>query len=128
LAARAEIEGLLRGLYAARLRGDLDAVCRTFSEDAKFKIAGIGHHASPIAIRAIGIGEIRQWLALLIKTFQLSDQAILSIIVENDRAAAQWQANVYSRITGSRVPTDLVDMVEIRGGRIASYVEFVAPR
>lgn len=128
MTARAEIESILRGLYAARLRGDLDAVCRAFCEDVKFKIAGIGHHTSPVAVRAVGVAEVRQWLGLLIKTSQINDQVILSVIVENERAAAQWQANVYSRITGLWVPTDFVDLVEIRSRRIASYTEFVAPR
>jgi ketosteroid isomerase-like protein len=128
LADRSEIDRLLRELYAARLSGDLDGVCRVFSEDAKFKITGISHHTSPIAVGAVGIGEIRQWLALLIKTFQLNDHAILSIIIEKERAAVQWQANIFSRITGLSIPTDVVDLVEVRNRRILSYTEFLAPR
>jgi ketosteroid isomerase-like protein len=128
LTNRSEIDRLLRGLYAARVRGDLEGLCRAFSEDAKFKIAGVSRHVSPIAVTAVGIGEIRQWLALLLKTFQLSDQKILSMIVENERAAVQWQAKVYSRITGMTVGTELVDLIEVRNGSITSYTEFLAPQ
>jgi ketosteroid isomerase-like protein len=124
---RSEIERLLRGLYAARVRGDLDGLCRCFSEDAKFKIAGGSRHASPIALFAVGIAEIRQWLTLLIKTFQLHDHSILEMIVEHDRAAIHWRAQIYSRISGIAAPTELVDLVEVRHGRIASYAEFLAP-
>jgi ketosteroid isomerase-like protein len=126
LTDRSEIDALLRELYAARVRSDLDGLCRAFSEDAKFRIAGISH-MSPITVAAVGMGEIRQWLALLLKTFQLSDQTILSLIVENEKAAVHWRARVYSRITGLTVPTELVDLVEVKNGRIASYVEFLAP-
>ena len=124
---RFAIDRLLRELYAARARGDLDAVCRTFAEDATFRIAGASH-ASPIAITAAGIGEIRSWLALMIKSFQLRDDAIVSLIIDGARAAAYWRATVHSRITGAAVLTDLVDLVEVRGGRIISYLEFFAPR
>jgi ketosteroid isomerase-like protein len=128
VADRSAIEQLLRELYGARRRGDLDAVCRVFAEDAKFKIAGVSQYASPIAIRAVGIAEIRQWLALLLKTFQLSDLNILAILIEGDSAAVQWRAQVHSRITGLSVATDLVDLVDTRDRRIVSYTEFLAPR
>ena len=124
---RLAIDQLLRELYAARVRGDLDGVCRMFAEDATFRIAGAGH-ASPIAITAAGIGEIRSWLALMIKSFQLKDEAIVSLIIDRARAAAHWRATVHSRITGAVVPTELVDLVEVRDGRIISYLEFFAPR
>jgi ketosteroid isomerase-like protein len=124
LTDRSEIDRLLRGLYDARLRGDLDGVCRVFSEDAKFRIAGVSHHA----VVAVGVGEIRQWIALLIKTFQLNDHAVLAVIIDEDKAAVQWKADIFSRITGLSVPTDVVDLIELRNERIVSYTEFLAPR
>jgi ketosteroid isomerase-like protein len=124
---RIEIERLLRELYAARAKGELDGVCRTFSNDAKFRIAGASH-SSPVAITAVGMDEIRSWLALLIKTFQLEDQTILSMIIDGEQAAVHWRARVYSRITGTTVSTELVDLLQVRDGRIASYIEFFVPR
>ena len=124
---RPEIENLLRELYGARARGDLDGVCRTFSNDATFQIAG-ANHASPISIAAVGINEIRSWLTLLIKTFQLQDHTIFSMIIDGTRAVVHWRARIYSNITGITVLTELVDLVEIRNGRIGSYTEFFVPR
>jgi ketosteroid isomerase-like protein len=126
LTNRSAVDGLLRELYAARVRGDFEGLCRVFCEDAKFRIAGVGQ-AGPVALTAVGISEIRRWLALLLKTFQLSEQMILSMIVENERAAVHWRAKVCSRITGLTVLTDLVDLVEVKNGRIASFTEFLAP-
>ena len=124
---RLAIDGLLRGLYAARLRGDLDAVCRSFSDDAVFQIAGAGQ-VSPVSNRAVGVGEFRPLLAVMIKTFKLRDQVILAILIDGTKAAVHWRAGVYSRITGTMVLTEFVAIVEVRNGRIASYLEFFAPR
>lgn len=124
---RLEIDRLLRQLYAARVAGDLNGVCQTFANDAKFEIAGTSQ-TSPIAISATGLDQIRTWLALLIKTFQLSDQTILAMIIDDATAAVHWRAKIRSRITGTTILTDLVDLVQVRDGRIASYTEFFVPR
>jgi ketosteroid isomerase-like protein len=124
---RNAIEILLRGLYAARARGDLDGMCAVFADDADFRIAGASH-ASPIAIGAKGLSQIRPWLGLMVKTFQISELAVVSLIVEGDAAAAHWQANIHSRVTGAVVPTELVDLVRVRDGRIGAYTEFFVPR
>jgi hypothetical protein len=46
------------------------------------------------------------------------------MIINGTKAAVHWRANVHSRITGQRVLTEHVDVVEIQGGRITSYIEF----
>lgn len=124
---RVQIDRLLRELYAARIAGDLDGVCRIFADDAKLEIAGASQ-SNPIAISATGASEIRTWFALLIRTFHLTDQVIVSMIIEDARAAVHWRAKIRSKITGATVPTNLVDLVEIREGRIVSYTEFFVPR
>jgi ketosteroid isomerase-like protein len=125
---RLVIERLLLELYAARVGGDRDAVCCLFSDDAKFEIAGASH-ASPIAVKAIGVAEFRPLLTLMIKTFKLSDHKILSMIIDGPNAAVHWRAKVQSRITGATVPTELIDLVEVsNSSRIVSYTEFFVPR
>jgi ketosteroid isomerase-like protein len=124
---RSKINRLLRELYAARVRGDLDGVCRIFSNDADFQIAGASH-ASPIAITAVGTDEIRSWLALMIKAFRLTDPTIFSIIIDGARAAVHWRTNVHSRITGTTALTELIDLIQVRDGCIVSYTEFFVLR
>jgi len=124
---RLEVDRLLRELYAARVGGDLDGVCRTFSRDAKLRIAGTSN-GNPIAIPAVGAREIRRWLALMIKSFQLTDHTIQSIIIDGANAAVHWRTRVYSRITGTSVSTELIDMVKVQEGRIAAYTEFFVSR
>jgi ketosteroid isomerase-like protein len=125
-AGRAELEKLLSELYAARATGALEGLCALFAADATFKISG-SSDGKPIAISARGAEEIRSWLTVLVKTFRLTRREILSMVIDGRRVAVHWRAIVHSRITGISVPTELVDLIEIRDGRIASYVELFVP-
>jgi ketosteroid isomerase-like protein len=35
--------------------------------------------------------------------------------------------DIHSKITGALVPTELVDLIEVRDGHIVSYTEFFVP-
>ena len=125
-AGRAAFERLLSELYAARASGALEPLCALFGPDAVFKISG-SSDGKPIALAARGTEEVRSWLSVLVKTFRLSRHEILSIIIDGNQAAVHWRASIHSRITGASVPTELVDLVEMRDGRIGSYVELFVP-
>ncbi|MGH7838223.1 MAG: nuclear transport factor 2 family protein, partial [Candidatus Binataceae bacterium] len=114
-------------LYAGRVRGDLDGICRLFCDDAKFQIAGASR-SSPVDVAAVGIDKFRPLLALMIRAFKLTDQTILAMVIDDFRGVVHWRAKVHSRITGTVVLTELIDLIEVRNGRIASYIEFFVPR
>jgi ketosteroid isomerase-like protein len=123
---RLEIEKIVKDLHAARVEGRLDSLCALFAAGATFRIAGASD-GKPIAIAAKGSVEIRPWLALMLKTFKLNEYQLLSLVIEDARAAAHWRVDIHSKITGVVVPTELVDLVEVVDGRITSYREFFAP-
>ena len=123
---RSSVEALLRELYAARVGGELDRLCALFAADALLKISG-SSEGKAIAIAAQGAHEVRTWLGVLVKTFRLSQHEILSMVIEGSRAAVHWRASIHSRITGACVPTELVDIFEVKEGRIASYAELFVP-
>ncbi len=125
-AGRAEFERLLSELYAARAAGALERLCALFGPDAVFKISG-SSDGKPIALSARGEQEVRSWLAVLVKTFRLTRHEIVSMVIDGPRAAVHWRASIHSRITGASIPTELVDLVELRDGRIGSYVELFVP-
>jgi ketosteroid isomerase-like protein len=127
MTGRLDTERLLHQLYAARLGADLPGICATFTDDAEFQIAG-ANGASPTAIRAVGVGEFRPLLAIMVKTFKLSDQVILSTLIDGAKAAVNWRVNILSKLTGTTVLTEMVDVIEVRDGRIGSYKEFFVPR
>ncbi|MFZ0501971.1 MAG: nuclear transport factor 2 family protein [Steroidobacteraceae bacterium] len=123
---RSAVEALLRELYDARVRGELDRLCGLFAPDASLRISG-SSDGNAIAIAGRGAKEVRSWLGVLVKTFRLSQHEILSMAIDGPRAAVHWRANIHSRITGVSLPTELVDIFEVREGRIASYLELFAP-
>ena len=127
MTGRAEFEQLLRELHAARVAGRLDTLCALFDQQARFRIAGTSD-GKPVAIAASGLDEIRTWLTMLVKTFRLSGYELLSSTLDGQRGALHWRADINSRITGSRVATELVDLVECRNQLITSYTEFFIPR
>jgi ketosteroid isomerase-like protein len=123
---RAEFEQLLRRLYLARLNGDVAGLCRLFADDVQFRIAG-SSDGKPIAISARGMSEVRAWLTVMVKTFRLSNQNVLSMLMEGEDAAVHWRANIHSRVTGAVVATELVDLIKVRDSCITSYSEFFVP-
>jgi len=82
----------------------------------------------PLAVSARGVGEYRHLLAIMLKSFTLSDFATLATLVDGEQAAVHWRAQIHSRITGTAVLTEFMVRVQMREGRIAAYTEFFAPR
>jgi len=120
---RFEFELMLRRLYAARQEGNLAELFGMFAAGAVFEIYGAAD-AKPIAITTSGSREFHPWLALLLKTFRITDLVLITMIIEESRAAVRWQAHIHSRITGAKVATDLIDLIELENGQIRSYIEF----
>jgi ketosteroid isomerase-like protein len=123
---RGSIEGAIRALHAARVAGELEALCQLFDPGALFRVSGSSAH-SPVAIAARGTQEIRLWLSVLVRTFRLTDYELLGLLVDGEAGAAHWRARIHSKVTGVAVPTELIDWVQLRGGRIVAYTEFFSP-
>jgi ketosteroid isomerase-like protein len=124
---RAAVERIVRDLHMARVSGDLAGMCRLFADTGSFEIAGASAD-KPISIRAQGLAEFKPWLAMMTKVFRLSDYQLISLVIEGPRAAAHWRANIFSKVTGVTVPTELVDLMELHEERIQTYNEFFVPR
>lgn len=127
MAERVVAERIIGQLHAARVGGDLAGLCRLFADQGRFEIVGASAD-KPIAIRANGLAEFKPWLSMMVKVFRLTDYTLLSLVVEWPRATAHWRADIYSKVTGVTVSTELVDLVELSEDRILSYTEFFAPR
>ncbi len=127
MSERSVAERLIQQLHSARLGGDLAGMCRVFADDGRYEILGASADKS-IAIRAQNLAEFRPWLSMMVKVFRLSNYQLLSLTVEAPRAVAHWRVDILSKVTGVTIPTELVDVVQISGERIAAYTEFFAPR
>lgn len=102
---RQAIEDLLEELYAARVRGDLDAVARLFAANATFQVAGTDD-ASPMPILVKGNAGIRDLMQGMIANFEVSDFTVLEMLIDGPSAAGalagdvplhQDRADVYDR-------------------------------
>jgi ketosteroid isomerase-like protein len=122
MTSREDTERTLRDVYAARQRGDLDAIGRIFAPHARFQMAG--SNASPVAVRVEGAEQYRPLLAGMMKTFEVLDHQIVSMLIDGSKAAVQWHARMRSTVTGETVETDLFDLIEMEDGRIRSFLEF----
>ncbi len=127
MAERVVAERMIQQLHSARLGGDLPGLCRLFADQGRFEIVGASAD-KPIAIRAQSLAEFRPWLAMMVKVFKLSNYSLLSLVVEWPRATAHWRVDIYSKVTGVTIPTELVDLLELSDDRILTYTEFFAPR
>jgi ketosteroid isomerase-like protein len=120
-------ERLIQQLHAARVAGDLAGMCRVFADDGRYEILGASADKS-IAIRAQNLVEFRPWLSMMVKVFKITNYQLLSLVVEWPKAVAHWRADIYSKVTGVTVPTELVDVVKMNDDSIVTYTEFFAPR
>lgn len=118
---------IIQSLHAARISGDLPGMVRLFSDKGQFQILGASAD-KPIAIQTVDIVGFKPWLAMLVKAFRLNNYQLLSITTEWPRVVAHWRADIFSKVTGVSVATELVDIAEVDGERIVSYTEFFAPR
>ena len=124
---RVVAERMIQQVHGARVGGDLAGLCRLFADQGRFEIVGASGD-KPIAIRTTSIEELRPWLAMMVKVFRLSDYTLLSLVIEWPRATAHWRADIYSKVTGVTIPTELVDILELSEDRILNYTEFFVPR
>jgi ketosteroid isomerase-like protein len=122
MTSRDDIERILRDTYAARQRGDLDAISNIFAPHARFHMAG--SNASPVAVLVEGEQQYRPLLAGMIRTFEILEHKIVTMLIDGSKAAVQWHARMRSTVTGETVETDLFDLIEIENGRIRSFYEF----
>jgi ketosteroid isomerase-like protein len=127
MSGRADLERLIVDLHAARVRGDLPGMCGSFADRGAFRIAG-SSEGKPVAVTADGLQQFRPWLAMMVKAFRITEYELLSLVIDGTRCCAHWQARIHSKITGTAVATELVDLVDVHAGLIVTYTEFFVPR
>ena len=127
MADNALAQRTIETLHGARVAGDLAGMLSVFCADGNYEILGASADKS-ISIRAKDLAEFRPWLAMMVKVFRLSNYQLLSLTAQSPRIVAHWRADIYSKVTGVTVPTELVDVVELGERGVVKYTEFFAPR
>ena len=68
--------------------------------------------------------KLREQLTQIVRAFDLKDFRLENVVVDGDHAVAHWRATVRFTASGREADTEVVDMIEIRDGKIASFTEF----
>ena len=112
---RASIEALLDQAYAARQRQDAEAAAACFTEDGCFRANG----GPPTANRT----EQTMSLKAQFEAFELLEMNLHCRIIDPPRAAVHWRGTFRAK-NGQVGETDILDLIEVRDGRIASLTTF----
>jgi ketosteroid isomerase-like protein len=120
---RAEIEGIIRKLYAARVAGDISAIMPYATPDVEFVLVG-DPGASPVAGRLRGADALRPQLEKLFAVFKFHSYEIVSLVVEGSNAAVRARGTLTSTITGITADMEFGDFFTFKDGRVTSFVQF----
>jgi ketosteroid isomerase-like protein len=112
---RATIESLLDAAYAARQRQDHEAAAACFTEDGRFLANG-----GPAATNR---AEQQTALKATFEQFELLSFEQHCRIIDPPRAVVHWRGTFRAR-NGQVGDTDILDLIEVRDGRISSLTTF----
>jgi ketosteroid isomerase-like protein len=120
---RAAVETLIRDAYAARYRGDLDALMEYLHPDCSYRLAG-GPQAAEVFVQPEGHAAVRAQMAGLIATYVFSNVEELALTVDGDRATLHWRADVECKPTGRTESFEIMDIFTRADGKVKSLVQF----
>lgn len=113
--ARAEIESILDKAYAARRGNDAEAAAACFTDDGCFREMG----GPPTTNRA----EQHVALKAVFEAFALLEFREHCRVIDPPRAVVHWRGKFRAR-NGREGEADILDLIEVRDGRIASLTTF----
>ena len=124
MAEKAALETVIREIYAARIRGDVDGILRHTDDDVEFSIAGCGaSSAIPCGVR--GTEALRSLMTDLVSTFEFRDGHVMDMLIEGDRAVVHWRVQVRAPTSGEEAVTELVDLIDFRGDKVRGFRQVV---
>ena len=108
--------------YAARVRGDKEALSQYWAEGAHFEIVG-----DPTLLEGVPLSapEPMEAVSALIDRFEFSDLKLLNSVVDGADIAVRWAVTI--TVAGKPpVNTQLFDLIKLNeAGKIVSLVQFV---
>ncbi len=118
---RAEILRTIDDAYAARARGDKQALALAWAPGAHYRLAG---DTSLVSGFPTGPGEAVVTTADIIDLVEFRQFERIAAVVEDNKAAVLWR--VTASVAGQPpVTTELFDLIEVdESGKLASMVQF----
>lgn len=116
-------KALIRDAYAARHRGDLDALMGFFHPQCRYRLVG-GPAVAEAFMQPDGLAAVREQMAGLIATYVFSHVEELGLTIDGDRAILHWRADVACKPSGRSGHFEILDIFTIADGKIASLTQF----
>jgi steroid delta-isomerase-like uncharacterized protein len=116
------VDDLIERYSDAWASRDPDAIVALHTEDTAF-------HAHTGQEAAVGKAAVRQAFADLLALFPDLGFQPVSLRVGSDFWVAEWRMTGTAAVSGAKVEVDLVDVITVKGGLVASkdsYVDAVA--
>jgi ketosteroid isomerase-like protein len=123
MASKKSMEKVVRALYAARKRGDFDAMAELCTPACRLHVAGAPEFCHA-AGTTTGRAALRKRFAEL-RAFDFANHKMLSIMADGNRVAVHWRTKVTFKPTGKSAVSEFCDLWTIRNGKIASAVQFI---
>lgn len=121
---RAEIEGLVRGLYASRLTNDPARVLSHLAANAYVEMAG-SPADSPIAGTSTTAAAVHDRVHQLVSAWHFDAIDMHTLLIDGHNAAAHYRVTARFNPTGEVITTEIADFITAADGKIVRIVEFV---
>jgi ketosteroid isomerase-like protein len=117
MTSRADIDQILDRAYAARKKHDVQGVFECFTSDGQFRQCGQGEACSDAAVSRVGLQG-------LFDAMELVESHEHRRVIEGPLAVVHWRGKFRARNTGEIGETEVLDLVEVRDGKIVSLTTF----
>src|SRR5262245_33766337 len=111
---------IVRGIYDALHRGDLDAVAASFADDCEIEL--IGPSSIPFAGRYRGPRGMRQFLEAFLGSAELLEFTPDELHGADDLVTVLAHERARARQTGREWSTRVVDTFKLRDGKIRDFL------
>jgi len=120
---RATLQALIEQGYAARQKGDVEAILALFHPDGRFHLMGAAQF-TPVCGLAAGQDALRAAMGGLVAGFAFLQRDIVSLLIDGEQAAVHSHVTLRAVASDKTVTTDILDLWKFRDGKILELVEF----
>ncbi len=120
---RATIQALIEQGYAARKKGDVEAILALFHPDGRFQLVGSPQLTNICGVAA-GHGELRAAMTALVANFEFLQRDVVSILIDGNQAAVHSRIKLRAVAKDRTVTTEILDLWTFEDGKILTFVEF----
>src|SRR6218665_111443 len=118
------MENVVREIYSARDRGDIEGMMAHVDADCSFRIVG-GPTLGPLSQKSCGSDSIRCVLQGLVDHWDMSNVDLVDVGVVGNTVFAHRAGRVRFIPEGVEFDTEVADKFVFRDGRVIEVVEFL---